>query len=68
MAVAVQSATAGRRIPRVSVGTILLYGVLIFGAVVMLYPFVYMLSTSLKSAAQVYISPSSLPGTCTYGR
>jgi multiple sugar transport system permease protein len=35
----------------------LVYAVLVFGAAVMLYPFVYMLSTSLKSPAQVYIFP-----------
>jgi multiple sugar transport system permease protein len=38
-------------------GTVLIYVVLIFGAAVMLYPFVYMISTSLKSPAQVYVFP-----------
>jgi len=38
-------------------GTAVVYLVLIFGAAVMLYPFVYMLSTSLKSPAQVYVFP-----------
>ncbi|MBV9135033.1 MAG: carbohydrate ABC transporter permease [Chloroflexi bacterium] len=33
------------------------YAILLFGAAVMLYPFVYMLSTSLKSPAQVYVFP-----------
>jgi multiple sugar transport system permease protein len=35
----------------------LVYVILLFGAAVMLYPFVYMLSTSLKSPAQVYVFP-----------
>jgi multiple sugar transport system permease protein len=52
MAVAAQSVRF-----RVNWGTILIYVVLIFGAAVMLYPFVYMLSTSLKSPAQVYVFP-----------
>ena len=38
-------------------GTVAVYVVLLFGAVVMLYPFAYMISTSLKSAAQVYVFP-----------
>src|SRR5215469_17040673 len=52
MAVAAQSVRF-----RVNWGTVLIYVVLIFGAVVMLYPFVYMISTSLKSPAQVYVFP-----------
>lgn len=46
-----------RRRLRLHLGTFLVYAVLIFGAAVMLYPFVYMLSTSLKSPAQVYVFP-----------
>ncbi len=37
--------------------TIVVYVALIAGAMVMLYPFVYMISTSLKSPAQVYLFP-----------
>ncbi|MBV9892759.1 MAG: carbohydrate ABC transporter permease [Chloroflexi bacterium] len=36
---------------------LVVYAILLFGAAVMLYPFVYMLSTSLKSPAQVYVFP-----------
>jgi len=43
--------------PRVSLGTIGIYVALIAGAIVMLYPFAYMLSTSLKSPAQVFLFP-----------
>jgi len=53
---AVLVASAPRR-PVVRWGTLLIYVALILGAVVMLYPFVYMLSTSLKSPAQVYVFP-----------
>jgi multiple sugar transport system permease protein len=35
----------------------MVYVALIAGAIVMLYPFVYMISTSLKSPAQVYLFP-----------
>jgi multiple sugar transport system permease protein len=42
---------------RLNWGTLLIYVVLVFGAAVMLYPFVYMISTSLKSPAQVYVFP-----------
>jgi multiple sugar transport system permease protein len=38
-------------------GTLLIYLALLVGAVAMLYPFAYMLSTSLKSPAQVYVFP-----------
>jgi len=38
-------------------GTLLVYVALILGAAVMLYPFAYMLSTSLKPPAQVYMFP-----------
>jgi multiple sugar transport system permease protein len=37
--------------------TVLVYVALIVGAIIMLYPFVYMISTSLKSPAQVYVFP-----------
>lgn len=37
--------------------TVLVYIALIVGAMIMLYPFVYMISTSLKSPAQVYVFP-----------
>lgn len=37
--------------------TVLVYIALIIGAMIMLYPFVYMISTSLKSPAQVYVFP-----------
>ena len=43
-----------RRIPW---ATLLIYLVLIFGAFFMLMPFVYMLSTSLKPANQVFLFP-----------
>jgi len=56
MSAAVQSARAPTRF-RISWGTLLVYVILIFGAAVMLYPFVYMISTSLKSPAQVYVFP-----------
>jgi multiple sugar transport system permease protein len=55
MAVAVQR-TRGRQV-QINWGAVAVYAVLIFGAVVMLYPFAYMISTSLKSPAQVYIFP-----------
>ncbi|MBV9170647.1 MAG: carbohydrate ABC transporter permease [Chloroflexi bacterium] len=42
---------------RLRPGTLLIYVALVAGAVVMLYPFAYMLSTSLKSPAQVYVFP-----------
>jgi multiple sugar transport system permease protein len=42
---------------RVRFGTLLIYLALIVGAVAMLYPFAYMISTSLKSPAQVYVFP-----------
>jgi multiple sugar transport system permease protein len=37
--------------------TLAIYVILLVGAVAMLYPFAYMLSTSLKSPAQVYVFP-----------
>jgi multiple sugar transport system permease protein len=46
-----------RRTLRFSWPVMLVYIALVFGAVVMLYPFAYMISTSLKSSAQVYIFP-----------
>jgi multiple sugar transport system permease protein len=57
VAVAFQSRQAPSRRWHVRWGTAVVYLVLIFGAAVMLYPFVYMLSTSLKSPAQVYVFP-----------
>jgi len=54
---AVLVASSAPRRPVVRWGTLLIYLALILGAVVMLYPFVYMLSTSLKSPAQVYVFP-----------
>ena len=53
---AVLVASAPRR-PLVRLSTLLIYLALIVGALVMLYPFAYMLSTSLKSPAQVYVFP-----------
>ena len=41
--------------------TILVYTALAAGAIVMLYPFAYMLSTSLKPPAQVYVVRSVCP-------
>jgi len=55
MTVAVPSAP--RRTLHFSWAIVLVYAALIFGAAIMLYPFVYMISTSLKSAAQVYVFP-----------
>jgi multiple sugar transport system permease protein len=46
--------TRPRRLPWEA---LLVYAILLVGAVVMLYPFAYMLSTSLKSPAQVYVFP-----------
>jgi multiple sugar transport system permease protein len=48
---------AARRPTSFPSGSLLVYILLAFGAVVMLYPFAYMLSTSLKSPAQVYLFP-----------
>jgi len=42
---------------RVNWSTVVVYAALIVGAAIMLYPFAYMLSTSLKSPAQVYVFP-----------
>jgi multiple sugar transport system permease protein len=53
MAVAVRTSAP----PRLAWTTILVYVALIIGAIVMLYPFAYMISTSLKPAAQVYVFP-----------
>ncbi|MCA1644393.1 MAG: carbohydrate ABC transporter permease [Chloroflexi bacterium] len=53
MAVAVRPVTT----PRIPLATVLVYVALIAGAVVMLYPFAYMISTSLKAPAQVYLFP-----------
>ena len=55
-------AVATRRIatrPRLALplSRLLVYAALLLGACVMLYPFAYMLSTSLKSPAQVYLFP-----------
>ncbi len=49
-------AAAPRR-PSAALGTLSVYVVLVVGACIMLYPFAYMLSTSLKSPAQVYVFP-----------
>jgi multiple sugar transport system permease protein len=57
MAVATRFATPRRRMLRLDWSTTFVYVLLIFGAAVMLYPFVYMISTSLKSPAQVYVFP-----------
>jgi len=48
---------AARRPTRLPVGSLAVYAVLLLGACAMLYPFAYMLSTSLKSPAQVYLFP-----------
>jgi multiple sugar transport system permease protein len=50
-------ATQVRRPVRIPWSEALVYLALIVGAVIMLYPFFYMLSTSLKSPAQVYVFP-----------
>src|ERR1700694_5013426 len=57
MAVVVRTGAPARGAPRIPWATILVYVALIAGAMVMLYPFVYMISTSLKSPAQVYLFP-----------
>src|SRR5215471_19286199 len=57
MAVATRAAIRQRRASHFNWGVLLVYAALIVGAIVMLYPFVYMMSTSLKSPAQVYIFP-----------
>ena len=57
MAVATSTRTRGFSGPRLHLGTIGIYATLILGAIVMLYPFAYMLSTSLKSPAQVFLFP-----------
>ena len=57
MAVATSTRTRGVSAPRLHLGTIAIYAALILGAIVMLYPFAYMLSTSLKSPAQVFLFP-----------
>jgi len=53
-AIAVSSPRAARKFPWAS---ILIYAALIFGAFFMVMPFVYMLSTSLKPANQVFLFP-----------
>jgi len=57
MAVATRAAIRQRRAIHFNWGVLLVYAALIVGAIVMLYPFVYMMSTSLKSPAQVYVFP-----------
>jgi multiple sugar transport system permease protein len=57
MAVASSTSARGFSAPRLHLGTIGIYVALILGAIVMLYPFAYMLSTSLKSPAQVFLFP-----------
>src|SRR5438046_518339 len=54
MAVVTARTSTPARIPWT---TILVYTALVAGAIVMLYPFAYMLSTSLKPPAQVYVFP-----------
>jgi multiple sugar transport system permease protein len=56
MAVATRVASVKRPFT-VPWATILVYAVLLVGACIMLYPFAYMISTSLKSPAQVYVFP-----------
>jgi multiple sugar transport system permease protein len=53
----VTRAAPSTRPPRIAWGTVPVYAVLVLGACAMLYPFAYMLSTSLKSPAQVYVFP-----------
>jgi multiple sugar transport system permease protein len=48
---------AGRRRPRRRIGPLVLHGALILGSVVMLLPFLWMLSTSLKTPAEVFTFP-----------
>jgi len=57
MAIAARAATRQTRAFRFDWGVLLVYVALTIGAIVMLYPFVYMMSTSLKSPAQVYVFP-----------
>jgi multiple sugar transport system permease protein len=57
MAVAVRTTAPSPDARRIPWATILVYVALIAGAIVMLYPFAYMISTSLKSPAQVYVFP-----------
>ena len=56
MAVATQRISTQPRL-NLSPVTVLVYAALLLGACIMLYPFAYMLSTSLKSPAQVYLFP-----------
>ena len=58
MTAADPAAEAGTvRRPRPSAGHLLLYAALVAGAVLVLLPFAYMLSTSLKSLNEVFKTP-----------
>lgn len=47
--------------PRLSAGRVILYGLLVLGALVCILPFLYMASTSLKSAAETITRVSPIP-------
>jgi len=58
MAVLAETASSPRgESPRLDRWTVVVYLALIFGAFLMVMPFLYMLSTSLKPANQVFIFP-----------
>jgi multiple sugar transport system permease protein len=46
---------------RSSAGTFWIYGLLIFGALVMLYPLAWMVMSSFKPDTQIFTQPSALP-------
>jgi multiple sugar transport system permease protein len=60
------AATAGAARRRINWGTILVYTLLLIGAVIVLYPFVYMVMNSIKPGREILHSPTSLPSEITW--
>ena len=55
------SALPPRRKPSISLPRIVTYGVLIGGAVIMVYPLLWMLMSSIKTDQEIFSNPAALP-------
>lgn len=64
ISVATPALTPPRR--RIRWSTIIIYGLLLIGAIVVLYPFLYMLMNSVKPGREILHQPTSLPSEITF--
>jgi multiple sugar transport system permease protein len=64
ISVATPALTPPRR--RIRWSTIIIYGLLLIGTIVVLYPFLYMLMNSVKPGPEILHQPTSLPSEITF--